>query len=186
MKRVLAVVSTLLILPGAIVAQAVIGPQKPLAPAQAEVRDALVQIRDSLIQVKAAVAQLDRGAATASDALLRSRSRGIATACEHATQVLPRIRDVVAKGKWEEAYPTRRQHELLEQFGRLAPVLETCGREWRSMSERGNVGEARKKGAERGAAVQKPIMEFETASEAFLLSLGIRIRPKGAGPSPIE
>lgn len=186
MKSVLAVLVISVALPRALTAQAVVSTQKALDPAKAEVRDALVQLRDSLIQIQAGVAQLDRGADAASDALLRSRARSVAVACEHAGRVLPGVRKIVAKGEWDREYPTRRQRELLQHFDRLAPVLDQCGREWRSMAERSHVAEARSKAVERGAALRKSTINFQLASENFLLSIDVRVRPKGAGPSPFE
>ena len=80
--------------------------------------------------------------------------------------------------------PAPRRTALERAFIELRATLATCTTEYQGMSQAGKAEEMRARGVNIAAKNQVAIRNFENAAEPYLLSVGIRVRPHGAGANP--
>jgi hypothetical protein len=148
------------------------------------VRDSYLSIRDTLRSVSAKSAILQRDARSSSDAVLLSRARGLDAACRASLRHLDRSREMMLAPGPGQRVPAPRRTALDRSFIELRATLTACGQEYRELSKRERVGEMRTRGVNQALKNQQAVRSFEAAADPYLLSLGVRIRPYGAGANP--
>ena len=147
-------------------------------------RDTYVSVRDTLRVVSGKSAMLQRDIRSATDAMLRSRARSLDAACTASLRHLDRSRERMLMTAAAQRAPTPRRTALDRAFIELRATLTTCAAEYQGMSHFDKAEEMRARGVSIAAKNQLAIRNFEIAAEPFLLSLGIRVRPHGAGANP--
>ena len=147
-------------------------------------RDSYVLFRDTLHAVSARSALLQRDLRSASDALLHSRARGIEIACTASLSLLVRSRNAMLGVPLARRATAPQRTALDKSLTELRTTLTSCSTEFKALAARDSTGEPRDRA--RGQAVKNlaSIRNFEGAADPFLLSLGIRVRPYGAGANP--
>lgn len=166
-------------------AQRVARPDPPLDPGRAKLRDQILILRDSLNTIDAAAARLQRDVRQAAAVSLVSRARSMSDACTRSARVLEPTRRTVAEAKVSGARQVRRRRELLAEFGRLGGALTRCREEFGAMSAMSQGERVRGYGNDRAERVQAALRRYERTLGEFLGAMGIKVRPLGAGPSPL-
>ena len=147
-------------------------------------RDSYVSVRDTLRLVSGKSAILMRDVRSATDAVLLSRARGLDAACTASLRHLDRSRTKLLESEMTRRAPAPRRTTLDRAIIELRAALTTCSAEFKGMSSPGKGEEMRARGVNIAAKSQLAIRNFENAAEPYLLSLGIRVRPHGAGANP--
>ena len=147
-------------------------------------RDTYVSVRDTLRVVSGKSAILQRDIRSATDAVLLSRARGLDAACAASLRHLDRSRARMLETAAARRVPAPRRTALDRAFIELRATLATCAAEYKGMSHIEKAEEMRARGVNIAAKNQLAIRNFEIAAEPYLLSLGIRVRPHGAGANP--
>ena len=147
-------------------------------------RDDYVSVRATLRVVSGKAAILQRDIRTATDAVLRSRARALDDACGASLSDLTRAQGRMLEPGMARRVPVPRRAALDRAFLELRSALTACGKEYKAMSGREKGEEMRARGVSIAAKTQVAIRNFEIAAEPYLLSLGIRVRPHGAGANP--
>lgn len=147
-------------------------------------RNSYVSVRDTLRVVSGKSAILLRDIRSATDAVLLSRARGLDAACAASLRHLDRSRGQMLETATARRVPAPRRTALDRAFIELRATLTTCTAEYKGMSHIEKAEEMRARGVNIAAKNQIAIRNFENAAEPYLLSLGIRVRPHGAGANP--
>lgn len=155
-----------------------------LDSASAVLRDNYVSVRDTLRAVTGKVAILQRDLRSASDAVLLSRARGLDAACSAALRHLDRSRSGTLGSERGRRAPAPRRTAADRAFIELRATLVECGTEYKAINRLDQASQVRDRGTGVGIKAQLAIRNFEEAAEAYLLSLGIRVRPFGSGANP--
>ena len=167
-------------------AQTVFRPPAPLDSAHAAVRDAVLIFRDSLQLVHASGARLRRDFHGASSAALVSRARSLRDGCNASLRGLPSARASFASAPVSSPRSESARSALLTEMDRLEGALKECRAtfgEWVRVSDAEAV---RGYGNRRAADIRTAIQAYENRVKRYLGHQNIRIRPLGAGPSPIR
>jgi hypothetical protein len=183
MKRSLVVAALLLAgAAPAVHAQAmVVRPAAPLDSARAGVRDAVLVLRDSLQLVHAESARLRRDFRAASAPALVSRARAMRDACAASARTLPATRAVLADGPAPDEKVARLRTQLVAEADRVAAALAACEETFGGWARAADGEAVRGYGNRRADELRSPIRAYEARLDAYLRSIGIRIRPIGAG-----
>ena len=155
-----------------------------LDSASAVLRDHYVSVRDTLRAVSGRVAILQRDLRSASDGVLLSRARGLHVACSAALRHLDRTRSETLESERGRRAPAPRRTAADRAFIELRAALAECITEYKSINRLDQASQVRERGTGIGIKTQLAIRNFEEAAEAYLLSLGIRVRPYGSGANP--
>lgn len=165
-------------------AQGFIKPDAPLDSASARARSSFLTMRDSLHTVSSAAARLQRDLRTATDAVLLSRVRAVRDGCTNSLRGVPASREGMLKSGPAGNAPLPRRTALERSFLELRSTLSTCSDAFGEMSARGKESQIRDHSMSLAIKTQTAIRDFESAADAFLRTLGIKVRPYGAGASP--
>lgn len=155
-----------------------------LDSSSAVMRDSYVSVRDTLRAVTGKSAIFQRDSRSASGAVLLSRSRGLEAACSASLRHLDRSRSRMLESGPARRAPAPRRTALDRAFLELRATLTTCASEYKSMNRVDQAEEIRARGVRLAVRNQVTIRDFESAAEMYLLSIGIRVRPHGAGANP--
>jgi hypothetical protein len=147
-------------------------------------RDSYVSVRDTLRAVSGKSAILQRDVRSATDAVLLSRARGLEVACSASLRHVDRSRSRMLDSELARRAPAPRRTTLDRAFIELRATLSTCAAEYKGMSRWDRAEEMRARGVNLALKNQLAIRNFENAAEPYLLSIGIRVRPYGAGSNP--
>jgi hypothetical protein len=155
-----------------------------LDSASAAIHDSYVSVRDTLRAVSGKSSILQRDIRSASDAVLLSRARGLEAACSASLRHLDRSRSRILESELGRRAPAPRRTAVDRALLELRATLTTCAAEYQGMNRLDQMGLMKERGASLALKNQMAIREFEGAAEPYLLSLGIRVRPHGAGANP--
>jgi hypothetical protein len=125
-----------------------------------------------------------RDVRSASDAVLLSRARGLETACSASLRHLDRSRAGILESERGRRAPAPRRTGFERAYLDVRATLATCAAEYKGMSRMDQAGQMREQGVSIALKNQLGIRAFEGAAESYLMSLGIRVRPYGAGANP--
>lgn len=156
-----------------------------LDSASARLRDHYVSLRDTLHIVTGGSAVLQRDVRYASDPVVLSRARRIESACNSSLRGLDQGQEEMLNSGPGRKAPTDRRVSLQKSFNELNAALTACSRDFKVMGERGNEPQIRNEGPGKLNQVQVAVRNFEGSADEFLRSVGIRVRPHGAGPSSL-
>jgi hypothetical protein len=81
--------------------------------------------------------------------------------------------------------PVARRTALDQKFADLKASLSQCSTDFKAMTELHKAQEIKESGVTRLLQTENAIQSFETAGYTYMLSLGVKIRPYGAGVSPL-
>jgi hypothetical protein len=187
MSRTAALLGGLLVFAAApITAQAVVQPEKPLDPAQAEVRDAMVMLRDSLNTLTAAGARFVRGVGpTSSVAWLQARARSLATACTRSRTTMVVVRPAVENGNGTTKAQHNARGNLLASMAALDDSLMACEKTWKARSSRVDATPIREQGPSEVESLNHQAQAFDRRLVAYATTLGFKLPPLGSG-TPAE
>ena len=143
--------------------------------------DSYASVRDTLRAVSGKAALLQRDVRSASDAMLLSRARGLENGCTASLRHLDRSRDGMLESQLGRGAPAPRRTTLDRATIELRAALTTCTTDYKGISRMAEAGQMRERGVTTALKTQHAIRVFEDAAEGYLLSLGIRVRPYGAG-----
>lgn len=116
--------------------------------------------------------------------MLFSRARGLEAACAASLRHLDRSRaSILASERGRRASAPRRTG-FERAYIDVRATLATCTAGYKGISRMNQAGEMREQGVSIALKNQLAIRAFESAAESYLMSLGIRVRPYGAGPNP--
>jgi hypothetical protein len=163
--------------------QTVMRSAPPLDSASATLRDALVVLRDSLATIDGAAARLQRDYQTTSGQALLSRARMMRDACARSVKTVPPTRKVLLSTEVSGDQKIKHRRELVSAMDSLRRVLVGCETEFTSMSQPGQGERVRGFGNDRAVRVQTELRRYDHVLMSFLQTMGIRIRPLGAGTS---
>lgn len=155
-----------------------------LDSASAAIHDSYVSVRDTIRAVSGKSSILQRDIRSASDAVLLSRARGLEAACSASLRHLDRSRSRILESELARRAPAPRRTAMDRALLELRATLTTCATEYKGMSRLDLMGLMKERGANLALKNQIAIREFEGAAEPYLLSLGIQVRPHGAGANP--
>ena len=147
-------------------------------------RDRYISVRDTLRVVSGKSAILQRDVRSATDAVLLSRARGLDAACTASLRPLDQSRAALLDTELSRRAPLPRRTALDRAYIELRAALTTCSNEFKAMSSSGKGEEMRARGVSIAAKSQLAIRNFENAADPYLVSLGIHVRPHGAGANP--
>jgi hypothetical protein len=156
-----------------------------LDSASAQMRDSYVLVRDTLRQVNAGSALLQRDVRIGSEAVLISRARMLESSCSASLRQLDLARREMLASKLAPRAPAPRRTALDKSLTDLRSVLLTCVSEYQKLGTRAQAPEIRGRGIAQSRTNQQAVRNFESAADAYLLSLGIKVRPFGAGENPL-
>ncbi|MEO8294310.1 MAG: hypothetical protein ABI613_02265 [Gemmatimonadota bacterium] len=122
---------------------------------------------------------------SASDPVLISRARVVRDACTSVLRELDGTRQEMFAGHPVNRVPLPRRTALDRNFIQLRASLTQCSTEFTEMSNPGKAQQIRDAGASRILPTQDAIQSFETAGTAYMLGMGVKVRPYGAGDSPL-
>ncbi len=142
--------------------------------------DSYASIRDTIRVVSGKAAILQRDARSASDPVLFSRARSLTGACDASLRHLDRTRHLILSSDRAERAPAPRRTALDRSAIALRAELMNCTGFYREIT-RDRVRDMRGKGVTQALKTQGAIRDFEGAAEAYLLSVGIKVRPHGSG-----
>ena len=145
-----------------------------LDSASAQMRDSYVLVRDTLRQVNGGSALLQR------DVRIGSES-----SCSASLRQLDLARREMLASKLAPRAPAPRRTALDKSLTDLRSVLLTCVSEYQKLGTRAQAPEIRGRGIAQSRTNQQAVRNFESAADAYLLSLGIKVRPFGAGENPL-
>jgi hypothetical protein len=182
--RLLLTIAALSIAAGPLAAQSSVVTPKRLAPEQEAVRSEYLRFRDTLHVVEAATARLVRDMGRTSDAAMSSRAKTVQTGCVASLAMYDsaRVRITALEGN---ANVQRRRTKLLESFGALQQGLQDCEKDFGRLALPENLVELRGYSMSRGNRLRAVIQHFNAASRDYLRTVGIEVRPIGAGPNPL-
>ncbi|MGE0351869.1 MAG: hypothetical protein AB7Q69_01410 [Gemmatimonadales bacterium] len=169
--------------PAAASAQGVVGPERKLDPARAQVRDGVLLLRDSLVTIGAASARLQRDMDHASDQVLQVRSRLMSEACARSARAMAAARGDILS--YDTSKSRTQRVQLERQMNDLRATLDQCESQFGGWSKPGGGEDVRGYAVSRALRVQESVRLYEGTVDSYLKSIGIRIRPLGAGPSPL-
>lgn len=171
---------------GSVAAQAsgFIKPDPKLDSVSTSMRDDYLVFRDTLRAIDAASSRLTRDIRTASGALLLSRNRAVRAACASAMRLIDPTRQSLLGSSAAPRAPQRARAEVSRTQGELRLALSHCVTEFDEFSDPARSNGVRDAGARSASDAVLVAKKFERASEAFLNTLGIVVRPYGSGPSP--
>lgn len=185
MIRRLLVCGLLLILPVSLSAQGVILPEGPLDPAHATVRDGYMVLRDSLSAVMASVARLERDLSHSSPYVLASRASRLQERCSAALRTLPLTRKAFLESPLMDSVPMPQRKQLGGSLRNLETSLAGCDSQFMAWSDRSKTEELRGYGVATGLKTADAIHAYDASANDVLRLIHIRLRPLGAGPSPL-
>jgi hypothetical protein len=155
-----------------------------LDSASAAIHDSYVSVRDTLRSVSGKSSLLLRDIRSASNAVLFSRARGLEAACSASLRHLDRSRSRMLDSELARRAPAPRRTAMDRALLELRATLATCAEEYKGMNRLDQMGQMKERGASLALKNQIAIRNFEGTAEPYLLSLGIRVRPHGAGANP--
>jgi len=170
--------------PGRLQAQGGFIRPEVLDSSNAALRDNYVSVRDTLRVVSGKSAILQRDIRISSGAVLLSRARGLDAACAASLRHLDRSRAALLDTEIARRAPAPRRTALDRALIELRAALTTCSTEFKAMSGPAKTEEMRARGVSIAAKNQLAIRNFENAADPYLVSLGIKVRPHGAGANP--
>ena len=182
--RMLMAVAALTVSAGPLVAQSSVVMPSRLAPEQEAVKIEYLRFRDTLHVVEAATARLVRDMGRTSDAAMSSRAKTVQVGCAASIAMSDsaRVRITALEGN---ANVQRFRTKLLESFGELQQGLQDCDKDFARLAQPENIEELRGYSMSRGAKLRAVIHRFNAASRDYLRSVGIDVRPIGAGANPL-
>ncbi len=166
-------------------AQTVVRPDPPLDANRARVRDVLLVLRDSLNAIDAAAGRMQRDSRQTSSASLVSRARAMRDACSSSARAVDPARTRVIAAKIVGTIGARRRLEMVRSLDVLSGKLAHCRSEFALMSDAGQGERVRDYGNDRATRIQAALREYERTLNRFLGTMGIKIEPLGARPSPL-
>jgi len=147
-------------------------------------RDDYLVFRDTLRAIDAASARLNRDIRTASGALLLSRTRAVRTACSNALRGVDSARRDLLESPYAVRSPLRARNDVSKTQSELRLALSQCVAEFEQYADPARASAIRDTGTRSASDAVTVAKKFERAAEAFLGSLGITVRPYGAGDGP--
>jgi hypothetical protein len=147
-------------------------------------RDEYLVFRDTLRAIDAASSRLSRDIRTASDALLLSRTRAVRTACSNALRGVDSARQDLLESPYAVRASLRARNDVSKAQGELRLALSQCVAEFDQYADLARAASIRDAGSRSASDAVMVGKKFERAAEAFLASLGITVRPYGAGEGP--
>lgn len=167
-------------------AQTVVKPRPPLDSTQVRVRDAVLVLRDSLQLVHAGGAHMQRDFRGASSAALVSRARSLRDGCAASARTLPQTRAVLSSGPAPTSQARAARTELMARMDTMAAALAECQTQFDDWVKKDDGEAVRGYGNRSAGAIRAPIRAYESQLQLYLGMIGVRIRPIGAGESPIR
>ena len=146
-------------------------------------RDGFLTLRDSLHTIDVASARIQRDMHTASDAVLASRARMVRDGCARSNRTLPGARSEMLSIGMQA--PAERRARLQERFETLQATLAKCASDFEAWSSPAQAEEVRGYAVARIIRVQDVLRGYEGEAQFYLKSIGIKVRPLYAGPSPL-
>lgn len=161
-----------------------IRPDPKLDSAAVSARDAYLVLRDTLRTIDAASSRLTRDIRSGTGALLLSRVRAIRAGCAAALRAEEPARKNLLAAEVAQRTPTVRRTELEQSITELRAALTRCVEEYTGYVDRERPEEVRNTGNQLASATITTSHKFERIAERYLLAVGVKIRPYGAGPNP--
>jgi hypothetical protein len=158
-----------------------IKPDPKLDSASASMRDGYLEFRDTLRTIDAASFRLNRDIRTASGALLLSRTRAVRSACANALRWVDPARQNLLGSPNAGRVPQRARDDVTKTQAELRLALSHCVAEFDEYSDLARANAVRDVGTRSASDAVLVAKKFERAAEAFLSTLGITVRPYGAG-----
>lgn len=153
-----------------------IWPEKPLTPAQKDLKDAVVILRDTLRVVQATSERLSRAQVAGSGAVMMSSARSLAIDCDRAARNASRVQERIRGFSTSE----ERGDAVLDRFRRSLLTLQrdmaTCNTDAVAALDGAPDGEHLVK--IRTVAV-KATARYEESVDVLMKTLGIHLDPKG-------
>ena len=146
-------------------------------------RDSYLVFRDTLRVIDASWSRLSRDIRTGTGALLLSRNRAVRTACLSSLRRIDVTRQNLLGVPMANRAPQRVRTELEKRLTELRPALTRCETEFEQFSDPAKSTGVRDVGATSVPNALAASRKFELAAEAFLSSLGIKVRPFASGDS---
>lgn len=147
-------------------------------------RNNYLVFRDSLRAIDAASSRLNRDIRTASGALLLSRARAVRNACSNALRTVDSARQDLLGSPYAVRSPQRARDDVSKAQGELRLALTHCVTQFDEYSDPAKATAVRDIGTQSVSDAVTVGKKFERAAEAFLGTLGITVRPYGAGDAP--
>ena len=115
--------------------------------------------------------------------LLLSRARAMSEACAGALRLVDSTRGEMLTNEVASRTPPAQRTQLERSLAELRPALTRCADEFGTRVEQGPA-KVRDAGSASAVAAVAASHKFELAAESYLGTLGVKIRPYGAGPNP--
>jgi len=166
-------------------AQASVVMPRRLAPEQEAVKREYLRFRDTLNLVEAASARLVRDMGRTSDAAMSARARTVQAGCVASLAMYDSALVRITALNPDNPKTQRDRKHLLEAFSELNQSLKECDESFGRMAKPENIEELRGYGMSRGTRLRAGIHRFNGAARGYLTSVGIEVRPIGAGANPL-
>jgi hypothetical protein len=159
-------------------------PERPLSPAEQELRDAIVVLRDTLYTVDAVAARLERGL-EGSPAVLRATGRTLNAECARGARATGLMRAYAAglstdNAKWGEVALT----DFRKALATLEAAMTDCGQASAKAIE-SNPADADALKAAKTKTVAA-IRDYERSVKGLLRTLNIPLDPRGTATPTIN
>ncbi len=158
---------------------------KRLAPEQEAVKSEYLRFRDTLNAVEAASARLVRDMGRTSDAAMSARAKTVQAGCVASLAMYDSALVRITALNPDNPKTQRDRKHLLESFGELHQGLQECDEGYGRLAKPENIEELRGYSMGRGTRLRATIHRFNGAARAYLTSVGIEVRPIGAGENPL-
>lgn len=158
-------------------------PERALTPELLRVRAGYLLLRDSLHTIDVAVARIQRDMNTTSDVTLAARARAVRDGCARSSRTLPGARtDMLSLGPQVSA---ERRTAFEREIAALAGALADCEALFGGWTTPEKGTEIRGYAVSRGIRTQRALRAYEGEAQSYLKAHRIKVRPLGAGPSPL-
>lgn len=165
-------------------AQAFVRPEN-FDSATVRIRESFIALRDTLHSITAGSARLQRDLQSASGPVLVSHARVVRNACSNSLKGVDGAREGMFAGRPVTDIPLTRRTALDRSFIQLRAALVQCAADFSELSAAGQGQRIRDVGMSRLLPSREAIRNFEAAGDIYLRSLRVRVRPFGAGESPL-
>lgn len=159
-------------------------PERPLSPAEQELRDAVVVLRDTLYSVDATAARIERGL-RGSPAVLRATGRTLSADCARGARATGVMRTYAAglstdNAKWGEVALT----DFRKALATLEAAMLSCDQTSAKAIETNPVDGAALKSAQTSTVFA--IRDYERSVKGLLRTLKIDLDPRGTSAPVIH